>query len=80
MENFFRTVDKARPVYDAVYKFTLFLCKILLIGDILLVSFAVLARYLEFIPHQAWVEEVAPNLILDGHTLGAIQVVIAQEA
>ena len=63
MENFFRTVDKAKPVYDAVYKFVLLLCKILLIGDILLVSFAVLARYLEFIPHQAWVEEVVLTLM-----------------
>ncbi|SFG51632.1 TRAP transporter small permease [Oribacterium sp. WCC10] len=63
MESFFRTVDKAKPIYDAVYKFVLVLCKILLIGDIVLVSFAVLARYLDFIPHQAWVEEVVLTLM-----------------
>ena len=63
MESFFKTVDKAKPIYDAVYKIVLVLCKILLIGDIVLVSFAVLARYLEFIPHQAWVEEVVLTLM-----------------
>ncbi|MCR5092939.1 MAG: TRAP transporter small permease [Lachnospiraceae bacterium] len=55
---FFETVDKLRPVYDAAYKIVLFICKLLLVGDILITSFAVLGRYISFIPAPAWTQDV----------------------
>ena len=55
---FFETVDKLRPVYDFTYQVVLFLCKILLIGDILITSYSVLGRYISFIPDPAWTEEI----------------------
>ena len=60
---FFETVDKFRPVYDIVYKIVLFICKLLLIGDILITSFSVLGRYVSFIPDPAWTEEIVLTLM-----------------
>lgn len=58
MAGFFEKVDKLKPVYDITYKVVLFICKILLIGDILITSFSVLGRYIPFIPDPAWTEEI----------------------
>lgn len=58
MPKFFQTLDKIRPVYDIAYKVILFVCKILLIIDILVTTFAVLGRYVPFIPDPAWTEQV----------------------
>ena len=41
-----------------IYKVILFICKILLILDILITSMAVAGRYISFIPDPAWSEEV----------------------
>ena len=55
-------MDKVKPFYDKAYAVTLFLCKILLIADILLTSYAVLGRYVhQFIPFivdPKWSEEI----------------------
>ena len=45
MPKIFETLDKARPVYDVAYKVFLFICKILLIADILITTYAVIGRY-----------------------------------
>jgi TRAP-type C4-dicarboxylate transport system permease small subunit len=58
MPRIFSTVDKIKPAYDLTYKIVLFLCKLLLITDILITSFAVAGRYISFIPDPAWSEEV----------------------
>ncbi|MFT9495060.1 TRAP transporter small permease [Anaerosolibacter sp.] len=58
MPNIFNTIDRMKPAYDVAYKFVLFLCKILLIVDILITSMAVAGRYIPFIPDPAWSEEV----------------------
>ncbi len=58
MPSFFQKFDKIKPAYDAIYNVVLFLCKILLIIDILITTMAVLGRYVEFIPDPAWSEEV----------------------
>lgn len=63
MQNFFRTMDKIRPLFDIVYKVVLVICKLLLIADILITSFAVLGRYVPFIPDPAWSEEVILTLM-----------------
>ena len=58
MPKVFVALDKIRPVYDVAYKVILFICKVLLIIDILVTSFAVLGRYVPFIPDPAWTEQV----------------------
>lgn len=63
MAGFFEKVDKIRPVFDIVYKIVLFICKILLVADILITSMAVLGRYVPFIPDPAWSEEIVLTLM-----------------
>ena len=49
--------------YDWMYKIVLFICKLLLIADICVVSFAVLGRYVPFIPDPTWTEEITLTLM-----------------
>ncbi len=62
MPKIFQVLDKVRPAYDWTYKIVLFICKILLIGDILITSYAVAGRYLgdltPLLDDPAWSEEV----------------------
>ena len=58
MPEIFKTIDKIKPAYDIVYKIVLFICKILLIGDVLITTMSVAGRYIPFIPDPAWSEEV----------------------
>ena len=58
MPKFFAAFDKIRPIYGWTYKIVMFLCKILLIVDILVTSMAVCGRYVSFIPDPAWSEQV----------------------
>ncbi len=58
MPAMFEKIDKIKPAYDMTYKFVLFLCKVLLVVDILITSMAVAGRYIPFIPDPAWSEEV----------------------
>ena len=50
MPKIFNTLDKIRPVYDWTYKIVMFICKLLLIADILITTMAVMGRYIPFIP------------------------------
>lgn len=72
MPKIFATLDKVRPAYDVIYKVFLFICKILLIADILITTYAVIGRYcqqlsmkypdvlgfLSIIKDPAWTEEI----------------------
>lgn len=71
MPKIFNTLDKIRPAYDITFKAVMFLCKILLISDILITSYAVLGRYcqqlakqyeflqfLSIIKDPAWTEQI----------------------
>ena len=58
MPAFFHTVEKIRPVYDWAYKIMLFICKLLLIADIVITSWSVLGRYVSFISDPHWSEEM----------------------
>ena len=58
MPKIFKTLDKIRPVYDVTYKLVMVICKLLLIVDILVTTFAVIGRYVPFIPNPAWTEQV----------------------
>ena len=58
MPAIFQKIDKIRPAYDMTYRAVLFLCKLLLVVDILITTMAVAGRYIPFIPDPAWSEEV----------------------
>lgn len=58
MPAIFQTIDKFKPAYDKTYDFVMFLCKVLLITDILITCMAVAGRYIPFIPDPSWSEEV----------------------
>ncbi|MBQ8970894.1 MAG: TRAP transporter small permease [Lachnospiraceae bacterium] len=63
MPAIFEKLDRIKPVYDAVYHFTAVLCKLLLVADILIVSFQVAGRYIPFIPDPSWTEQVVLTLM-----------------
>ncbi len=63
MTGIFQKIDKIKPLYDVIYKIDLFICKLLLIADILITSMAVAGRYIPFIPDPAWSEEVVLTLM-----------------
>ena len=58
MPAFFRAIEKIKPVYDWTYKILMFICKLLLIGDILITAWAVAGRYIPFITDPHWSEEI----------------------
>ncbi len=58
MKALFQVADRIKPFYDVMYKAILFICKVLLVVDILITGFAVTGRYIPFIPDPAWSEEV----------------------
>ena len=59
----FEKLDRIKPVYDAIYKVVLVICKLLLIADILITTMAVMGRYISFIPDPSWSEEVVLMLM-----------------
>lgn len=63
MPAIFEKLDKIKPAYDIVYKFVLLVCKLLLIGDILVVAYQVLGRYVPFIDDPSWTEQVVLTLM-----------------
>ncbi len=56
-------LEKLRALYDWLYKATMFICKLLLVADILVVCFTVLGRYVSFIPDPTWTEEITLTLM-----------------
>lgn len=56
MPAIFTKLDKIKPIYDLTYKALMILCKLLLIGDILITSMAVTGRYVPFVPDPSWTE------------------------
>ena len=71
MPKIFTTLDKIRPAYDITYKIVMLLCKLLLIADIVIASYAVLGRFcqqwarnyaflsfLSVIKDPAWTEQL----------------------
>ena len=78
MPKIFTTLDKVRPVYDVIYKVLVVICKILLIADILITSYAVAGRLVggieladgrflrevvPFLRDPAWSEEIVLTLM-----------------
>ena len=50
--------ENLKPVYDWTERIIMFICKILLIGDILLTTISVAGRYIPFIEDPYWSEEI----------------------
>ena len=63
MEKLFKNTDRLKPVYDAIYKATAVICKLLLIADILIAVFQVAGRYIPFIPDPNWTEQIILTLM-----------------
>lgn len=72
MPKIFETLDKIRPFYDVAYKVIMFVCKLLLVADILITSYAVLGRYIPFIADPSWSEEVVLTLMSYMAVLSAV--------
>ena len=64
MPAFFKAINKIKPLYDWTYKIILFICKVLLIGDILITSWSVAGRYIPFITDPHWSEEIVLTLMV----------------
>ncbi|MDD2396151.1 MAG: TRAP transporter small permease subunit, partial [Sphaerochaeta sp.] len=62
MSKFFTTMDKIKHAYDWTDRIVMIACKLLLIADILITSYAVAGRmfnqYIPFLKDPAWSEEV----------------------
>lgn len=58
MNTVFKKLDKIKPVYDVTYKVAMFICKLLLVADIVIISISVLGRYTPIIGDPSWSEEV----------------------
>lgn len=63
MPAFFENVQKLRPMYSLVYNVFMLICKLLLIADIIITSWVVLARYVHAIPAPNWGEELILTLM-----------------
>ena len=64
MPAFFQTLEKVRPFYDWAYKIMLFICKLLLIADIVITSITVAGRYFPFFTAPHWGEEMVLTLMV----------------
>ncbi|MDE7262110.1 MAG: TRAP transporter small permease subunit [Oscillospiraceae bacterium] len=71
MPKIFTTLDKIKPAYDMTEKIVMLICKLLLVADILITSYAVLGRFcqqwsreyeflsfLHIIKDPSWTEEI----------------------
>ena len=64
MLKIFHVLDKIKPVYDIVEKIMMFICKLLLIADILVTCYIVIGRYISFIDPPVWGEQVVLTLMV----------------
>ena len=64
MPAFFKTLEKIKPLYDWAYKVMLFICKLLLIADIIITSVTVAGRYFPFFTAPHWGEEIVLTLMV----------------
>ena len=59
----FTPLKKIEPLYEFVYSVFMLICKLLLVADILITSWIVLARYIRVIPAPNWGEELILTLM-----------------
>lgn len=58
MPKFLLAMDKLKPFFNLTDRVLMVVCKLLLIADIGITSFAVAGRYISFIPDPMWSEEL----------------------
>ncbi len=58
MPAFFGALNKLKPIYDWAYKIIMFICKLLLIADIVITAWSVAGRYIPFVTDPHWSEEM----------------------
>jgi len=58
MPSIFIKLDKVKPFFNLIHKVVLFLCKVLLIIIITIMTMIVTGRYIRFVPAPAWSEEI----------------------
>ncbi len=63
MPEVFFKLRKFEAVYNFVYSVFMLICKLLLVADILITSWIVLARYIKVIPAPNWGEELILTLM-----------------
>jgi len=63
MPEIFEKIDRLKPVYDGVYNFVMFLCKMLLLVDIGITTYSILGRFIPFIEDPVWSEEIVLTLM-----------------
>lgn len=63
MPAFLQAAKKMDPVYKMVYSIFMTICKVLLVADIIITSWIVLARYITVIPAPNWGEELILTLM-----------------
>ena len=63
MPEIFNKLRKFEAVYNFVYSVFMLICKLLLVADILITSWIVLARYIKVIPAPNWGEELILTLM-----------------
>ena len=63
MPEVFIKLRKVEKVYNFVYSVFMLICKLLLVADILITSWIVLARYIKVIPAPNWGEELILTLM-----------------
>ncbi len=59
-----KKMERIKPVYDTTYKVLMFLCKIFLIGDIVITTWVVAERYVPFIKDPYGGEEMVLTLMV----------------
>ena len=72
MPEIFNKIDKFKPAYDKAYDVIMFICKLLLIADIIITTITVLGRYIPFISDPSWSEEVILTLMTYLSVLSAV--------
>lgn len=63
MPAIFEKLDKVKPVYDKVYDVFMFICKVILIADILVTVYSVICRFVPFMNSPSWCEEIILTLM-----------------
>ena len=63
MPEIFIKLRKVEPVYELVYSVFMLICKLLLVTDILITTWVVIARYITVIPAPNWGEEIILTLM-----------------
>ena len=63
MPEIFQKLKAIEPLYNLVYAIFMLICKLLLVADILITSWIVLARYIKAIPAPNWGEELILTLM-----------------